>query len=58
MRNIGLIVLFLSLIPLAFLIYSLLNRAKLNISLVHPRILVEFILFILFIISGVWLILK
>ena len=41
-----------SIIAGAFLVYSIMNRNKPNISLWHPRILVEFSLMIGFLILG------
>jgi hypothetical protein len=42
-----------SIIALGFLSYSILNMQKLNITLFHPRIIVEFTLFFIFIILGI-----
>lgn len=48
----GLIMIFISLIPLIFLLYTVINLKKLNIKLTHPRIIVEFSIFILLFIAG------
>jgi hypothetical protein len=47
--------LLISLVALLFLIYTLLNIDKLGITVTNPRVLVEFALFVLFLIVGVWL---
>ncbi len=49
---IGLILIFLSLIPLIFLLYTIINMRKLGINLKSPRIIIEFIIFILLFIAG------
>lgn len=41
-----------SIIALIFLAYSIANKEKLGISLVHPRIIVELVLFIVFAVIG------
>jgi len=43
---------------LAFLVYTLLNLQKLEITLIHPRILVEFGLFVVFSLSAMYINLK
>jgi hypothetical protein len=54
-RRIGAIFLLLSFVPLAFLIYTLLNLQTLEISIVHPRVIVELSSFALFALVGIWL---
>jgi hypothetical protein len=54
-RTLGTFFLLLSLIPLGFLIYTLLNLQELQISVFHPRVIVELSLFVLIAIFGVWL---
>ena len=49
---IGLILIFASLIPLIFLLYTIINMRKLGINLKSPRIIIEFIVFILLFIAG------
>ncbi|MCD4670414.1 MAG: VWA domain-containing protein [Actinomycetia bacterium] len=49
---IGLILIFLSLISLILLLYAVINLKKLNIKLTHPRIIIEFSIFILLFIAG------
>ena len=46
------------LIALAFLLYSLSHLKELNISIYHPRVLVELILFLCFVAIGLYLILR
>lgn len=53
--NLGNIFLAISLIPLAFLIYTLMNLASLNITITHPRVIVEFSIFLIFLIAGTYL---
>ncbi len=48
----GGIVIFLSIIPLGFLIYTLKNLRKLGIPIHHPRVLVKLILFIILLTVG------
>jgi hypothetical protein len=43
---------FAALIAAVFLIYSITNRRRLNLNWHHPRILVEGLLFILFLLMG------
>ena len=57
-KYIAFILILLSLIPLTFLIYTLTNLQKLNISIFHPRIFVELIIFIIMLISGLLIIKK
>ncbi len=49
---IGLILIFLSLISLIFLLYTIINMRKLGINFKSPRIIIEFIIFILLFIAG------
>jgi len=49
----GLIIIFISLIPLVFLLYTVINLKKLNIKLTHPRIIIEFSIFIILFIAGI-----
>ena len=49
---IGLILIFASLVPLIFLFYTIINMRKLGINLKSPRIIIEFIVFILLFIAG------
>ena len=49
---VGLILIMLSLIPLIFLLYTIVNLRKLGISIANPRIIVEFALFLAFFIAG------
>jgi hypothetical protein len=44
--------LFASAIAFTFLVYSAINRDKLGISFKHPRIIVEFSLFLIFMVLG------
>lgn len=44
---------FLSVIPLCFLIYTLVNLDMLNITVFHPRVIVEASLFIIFLVTGI-----
>jgi len=43
----------LSLVPLGFLLYTLLNQRKLKISVAHPRVIVEFSIFLVLLILGI-----
>jgi hypothetical protein len=43
---------FAAIIAVGFFIYSVINRQKLELPWTHPRILVEFGLFLLFLIMG------
>jgi hypothetical protein len=49
----GTILMILSLIPLGFLVYSLLNLDRLGITLTHPRVLVELFIFLLLSLVGI-----
>lgn len=53
--NIGGILMIMSLIPLAFLLYTLTNLSTLNIPVTHPRVIVEFSLFLIFLTAGAYL---
>jgi len=53
--TIGVVFLLLSFVPLGFLIYTLLNLQILQISIIHPRVIVELSLFILIALVGIWL---
>ncbi|MFX0046067.1 MAG: hypothetical protein ACFE8Z_09485 [Candidatus Hermodarchaeota archaeon] len=55
---IGFILLILSVIPLGFLIYTLLNLETLEISITHPRVIVELSIFAILLITGLWLVLS
>lgn len=55
---IGFILLILSVIPLGFLIYTLLNLETLEISITHPRVIVELGIFAILLITGFWLVLS
>lgn len=50
----GIIFLFGAIITAGFLIYSLLNMEKLNISIMHPRIIVETVLMLIFMTLAVY----
>jgi hypothetical protein len=47
-----LILVLLSLIPLLFILYTIINIRRLGISITHPRIIVEFCLFLFFFAAG------
>jgi hypothetical protein len=49
----GTILMMLSLIPLGFLVYSLLNLDRLGITLIHPRVLVELFIFLVLSLVGI-----
>jgi hypothetical protein len=49
-----LLVLF-SLVPLAFLFYTLLNFKSLGITITHPRVIVEASLFVILLVAGLFL---
>ncbi|MEM8965219.1 MAG: hypothetical protein AAGE93_02305 [Bacteroidota bacterium] len=58
-RTIGYFLFIPGAVALGFLVYSVVNRERLAISMTHPRILVEFGLFAGFTVAGVfWLINK
>ena len=54
-RTLGVILLLLSFVPLGFFIYTLLNLQTLQISIIHPRVIVELSLFVVLASVGVWL---
>lgn len=51
----GVALLALSLIPLAYLVYTLLNLEKLSMPLNHPRVIVEAVIFLLLLLVGLYL---
>lgn len=51
----GNILIVLSVIPLGFLIYSLMNLEMLGITLTHPRVIVELTLFLILLFAGILL---
>jgi len=51
----GKILVMLSLIPLAFLVYTLMSLDELKITLTHPRVMVELSLFLTLLIIGILL---
>ena len=51
----GNILIVLSIIPLGFLIYSLMNLEKLGITLTHPRVIVELTLFLILLFARILL---
>jgi hypothetical protein len=53
--NLGNALVLLSFVPLAFFVYTLLNLRKLGIPLSHPRVIVEFSLFLAFLLLGIYL---
>jgi hypothetical protein len=53
-RMIGKILIVLSIIPLAFLVYSLINLESLKIDIFHPRVIVEFLIFIILLSLGLF----
>jgi hypothetical protein len=55
-RNIlSTIFIILSLIALGFLLYTLINLDKLEITVTHPRVIVEFSLFLAFLLIAIFL---
>jgi hypothetical protein len=54
----GKILMLLSLLPVAFLLYTLLNLGNLGISAFHPRVQVEFSIFVALLILGIALYLR
>jgi hypothetical protein len=48
----GVILVILSIVPLFSLLYSLANLEKLNITIAHPRVIVEIATFLLLLLSG------
>lgn len=58
-RNIwGILLLVLSVVPFGFLVYTLTCLKTLNITLTHPRVIVEFTIFLVAVIAGIVLILS
>jgi hypothetical protein len=51
-ETIGRALLVLSLVPLGFLIYTLLNLGRLRITLAHPRVIVELLIFLVLLFLG------
>ena len=51
----GNFLLILSIVSLGFLVYTLVNLDRLEITITHPRVIVELILFLVFLIIGVLL---
>ncbi len=51
----GNIFLVMSLIPLAFLLYTLINLTGLNLTITHPRVIVEFSIFLIFLMAGTYM---
>jgi hypothetical protein len=51
--NLGNVLIILGLAPLAFLIYTLLNLKKLDITISHPRVLVELSMFLVLLFLGI-----
>jgi len=45
-ETIGRALLVLSLVPLGFLVYTVLNLERLRITLAHPRVIVELLIFL------------
>jgi hypothetical protein len=54
----GRALLLLSLVPLGFLVYTLLNLGRLRITLAHPRVIVELSIFLLLLALGLRLALR
>lgn len=54
-RKLGLVLLALSLVPLGFLTYTLLNIEALNIPITHPRVLIEGSSFVALLVVSFWL---
>jgi hypothetical protein len=52
--SLGSIAIVLSLVSLGFLIYTIVNLDKLGISLSHPRVLVEFSIFLILLLAGIY----
>lgn len=57
-RTWGILLVMLSLVPLGFLVYTLTHLDVLNISVSHPRVIVELSLFIFGLFAGIILIVK
>jgi hypothetical protein len=54
----GNVLILVSLVPLGFLIYTLLNLETLGISVSHPRVMVEFSIFLILLLAGIYLKMK
>jgi hypothetical protein len=54
-QKLGYALLALSVVPLGFLIYSLANLQALQITIMHPRVIVEASILAAFVAVGVWL---
>jgi hypothetical protein len=52
--SVGNILIVLSLVPLGFLIYTLVNLDNLGISPSHPRVIVEFSIFLILLLLGIY----
>ena len=50
----GVLLILASLIPLSFFIYTLTQLDQLQISITHPRVLVEFTIFLTLLLLGIW----
>jgi hypothetical protein len=50
----GCFLIFLSLVALGFLVYTLTHLTELKITIFHPRVLIEFGLFAVFMVLGMW----
>ena len=57
-ETIGRALLVLSLVPLGFLVYTVLNLERLRITLAHPRVIVELLIFLALLALGLRLTLK
>ncbi len=55
MRYAWLVPVLISAVALGFLIYTLANLSRLGITLLHPRVLVEFGIFIVFLAIGLYI---
>jgi hypothetical protein len=54
-RILSAIFIILSLVALGFLLYSLINLDALEMTVTHPRVIVEFSLFLAFLLIGILL---
>ncbi len=54
----GYFFLVLSMIALAFLVYTIANLSKLRITIAHPRVLVELTLFLVSLVLGILLLME
>jgi hypothetical protein len=52
--SLGNILIVLSLVQLAFLVYTLVNLDKLDMSPSHPRVIVEFSIFSILLLLGIY----